>query len=137
MDWTTVRREFKKRWPLLPEPEEDLESKREELEQMTLKDGDLGMKVTYQGQELYSHITFASQTTHLANEIGNTNSFLLPSVRNWLPEAVRNTLKSLGKKPRTWEEFRKAMTSIPLSDLCKEAADIARCDGFYAEVAAL
>jgi len=124
-DWTTVRKEFKKRWPLLPEPEEDLESKREELEQMRLGDRDLGTKVTYQGQELYAHVAFTNQATRLANEIGDTNAFLLPSIRNQLPEAVRNTLKSMGKKPKTWEEFRKAMMTMPLSDLREEAAEIA------------
>ena len=45
MDWDTVQKEFKKRWPLLLEPEEDLESKREELEQMKLRDRDLSTKV--------------------------------------------------------------------------------------------
>jgi len=97
-DWTTVWKEFKKRWPPLPEPEEDLESKREELEQMRLQDGDLGTKVTYQGQELYSHVAFENQATCLANEIGDINSFLLPSIRNKLPEAVKNMLKSTGKR---------------------------------------
>ena len=79
-DWATVQKEFKKRWPPLPEPEEDPEAKREELEQMRLRDEDIGAKVTYQGQELYSHVAFANQTTRLANEIGDTNRFLLPSV---------------------------------------------------------
>jgi len=107
------------------------------LEQMRLRDEDIGTKVTYQGQELYSHVAFANQATHLANEIGNTNGFLLPAVQNHLPEAVKNTLKNAGKKAKTWEEFRKTMTTIPLSDLCEEATDIARCNIFYAEVAAL
>ena len=49
---------------------------------MRLRDEDIRAKVTYQGQELYSHVTFANQATCLANEIGNTNSFLLLSVRN-------------------------------------------------------
>jgi len=136
-DWTRVRKEFKKRWPPLPELEEDLEAKQEELERMRLEDRDLGAKVTYQGQELYSHVTFANQAAHLANEIGDTNAFLLPSVRNHLPEAARNTLKSTGKKPKTWEEFRKAMTMMPLSDLWEEATEIAKCDSFYMEVTEL
>ena len=101
----------------LPEPEEDMESKCEELEQMRLREDSLGTKVTYQGQELYTHIVFTNEATCLANEIGDTNGFLLPTVRNQLPEVVRNTLKSMGKKPRTWDEFRKAMTTIPLADL--------------------
>ena len=46
-------------------------------------------------------------------------------------------LKSLGKKPKTWDEFRKEMITIPLSDLWEEAAEIAKRDSFYAEVAAL
>ena len=130
-DWGAVRKEFKKKWPPLPEPEEDLESKREELEQMRLADRDLGMKVIYQGQELYSHITFAKQATRLANEIGDTNAFLLPSIRNQLPEAVKNTLKSMGKKPKTWEEFRKSLTKMALSDLREEVTGIAKHDNFY------
>src|SRR6266481_9099790 len=104
---------------------------------MRLEDRDLGMKVTYQGQELYSHVTFVNQAAHLANEIGDTNTFLLPSVRNHLPEAVRNTLKSTGKKPKTWEEFRKAMMTMPLSDLREEATEIAKHDSFYTEVTVL
>ena len=136
-DWAAVRRAFKERWLPLPEPEEDLESKREELEQMRLTDRDLGTKVTYQGQELYSHVAFANQATRLANEIGDTNAFLLPSIRNQLPEAIKNMLKSTGKRPKTWEEFRKVMTTIPLSDLREEAAEIAKRDNFYMEVAAL
>ena len=35
-DWVTVQKEFKKWWLSLPEPEEDPEMKREELEQMRL-----------------------------------------------------------------------------------------------------
>ncbi len=136
-DWAAVRKEFKKQWPPLPEPEEDTESKREELEQMRLRDDELSTKVTYQGQELYTHVAFANEAAHLANEIGDTNSFLLQTVRNQLPEAVRNMLKSLGKKPKTWDKFRKAMITIPLSDLREEAAKIAKRDSFYAEVAAL
>src|SRR6266481_8453798 len=100
-DWAAVRKEFKRRWPPLPEPEEDLEAKREELEQMRLTDNNLSTRVTYQGQELYSHVAFANQAACLANEIGNTNGFLLPSVRSQLPEAVKNTLKSMGKKLKT------------------------------------
>ncbi len=117
--------------PPLPEPEEDLESKREELEQMRLADRDLGTKVIYQGQELYSHVAFANQVTRLANEIGDTNAFLLPSIRNQLPEAVKNTLKSMGKKPKTWEEFRKSLTKMALSDLREEVTGIAKHDNFY------
>jgi len=123
--------------PPLLEPKDDLELKQEELEQMRLTDRDLGTKVAYQGQELHSHVAFTNQAAHLANEIGDTNGFLLPAIRSQLPEAVKNMLKSLGKKPKTWEEFRKVMTAIPLSDLREEAADIAKCDGFYVEVAAL
>ena len=83
------------------------------------------------------HVAFANEAAHLANEKGDTNGFLLPTVRNQLPEAVKNTLKSLGKKPKTWDEFRKALAAIPLSDLHKEATEIARWDSFYAKVAAL
>ena len=136
-DWATVQKEFKKRWPPLPEPEDDPEAKREELEQMRLRDEDIRAKVTSQGQELYSHVAFMNQAACLANEIGDTNGFLLPSVRSQLPEAVRNTLKNSGRKAKTGEEFRKAMTTMPLSDLHEEAADIAKRDSFYTEVAAL
>ena len=69
--------------------------KREELEQMRLRDDDFGTKVTYQGQKLYSHVTFANQAACLASEIGDTNGFLLPLVRNQLPEAIRNMLKNI------------------------------------------
>ena len=136
-DWATVRKEFKKRWPPLPEPEEDPEAKREELEQMRLRDEDIGAKVTYQGQDLYSHVAFANQATHLASEISDTNGFLLLPVRSQLPEAIRNMLKNTGKKAKTWEEFRKAMTTMPLSDLHEAAAEIAKRESFYAKVAAL
>ena len=84
---------------------------------MRLREDNLGMKLTYQGQELYPHITFTNEVTRLANEIGDMNSFLPPMVRNQLPEAVRNALKSLGKKLRMWDEFRKVMTTMPLADL--------------------
>jgi len=137
MDWAAVRKEFKARWPPLPEPEDDLGSKREELEQMRLRDRDLGTKVAYKGQELYAHVTFSNQAAHLANKIGDTNSFLLPAIQSQLPEVVKNTLRSLGKKQKTWEELRKVITAIPLSDLWEEATDIANCDSFYTEVAAL
>ena len=83
------------------------------------------------------YVAFVNQATRLANEIGNTNGFLLPSVRSQLPEAVRNTLKNTGRKAKTWEEFRKVMTTMPLSDLCEEAANIAKCNSFYVEVATL
>src|SRR6266481_5851157 len=104
---------------------------------MRLREEELGIKVAYRGQELYSHVAFANEAARLANEIGDINGFLLPTVRNQLPEAVRNTLKGLGKKPKTWEDFRKAMTAIQLSDLREEAAEITKRDGFYAEVAAM
>src|SRR6266481_3413565 len=136
-DWATVRNKFKKRWPPLPEPEEDMESKQEALEQMRLRDDDLGTKVTYQGQELYTHVAFTNEAACMANEIGDTNGFLLQTIRNQLPEAVRKALKSLGKKPTTWDKFRKAMIAIPLMDLHEEATEITRQDSFYAEVAAL
>src|SRR6266481_912397 len=94
-DWAAVRNKFKMRWPPLPEPEEDMESKHEELEQMRLREDSLGTKVTYQGQELYMHITFANEATRLANKIRDTNGFLLLMVRNQLPKVVRNALKSM------------------------------------------
>lgn len=136
-DWATIRKAFKERWPPLPEPKGDTELKWEELEQMRLREDELGTKVTYWGQELYAHVAYTNEVAHLAKEVGNTNSFLLPSIRNQLPEAVKNTLKILGRKPKTWEEFRKAMTTILLSVLCEEAVEIAKREGFYAEVAAL
>ena len=37
MDWSDVRKEFKKRWPPIPEIEEDTDLKREELESMILE----------------------------------------------------------------------------------------------------
>src|SRR6266481_3684091 len=136
-NWTMVRKAFKERWLPLPEPKEDTESKREELEQMRLREEELGIKVAYQGQELYSHIAFANRAACLANKIGDINGFLLPTICNQLPEAIRKMLKGLGKKPKTWEDFRKAMTTIQLSDLQEEAAEITKRDGFYAEVAAM
>src|SRR6266481_5079913 len=136
-NWTMVRKTFKERWPPLPEPEEDTESKQEELEQMRLREEELGIKVAYQGQELYSHIAFTNEAAHLANEIGDINGFLLLTVCNQLPKAIRNTLKGLGKKPKTWEDFRKAMTAIQLLDLQEEAAEITKRDGFYAKIAAM
>src|SRR6266481_1761382 len=42
-----------------------------------------------------------------------------------------------GGRLKTWEEFRKAMVAIPLSDLCEEAAGIAKWDDLYAEIATL
>src|SRR6266481_998492 len=93
---------------------------------MRLREEELGIKVAYRGQELYSHVAFANEAARLANEIGDINGFLLPTVRNQLPEAIRNTLKGLGKKPKTWEDFRKAMTAIQLSDLREEAAEITK-----------
>ena len=65
------------------------------------------------------------------------NRFLLPLVWNQLPEAIRNMLKNTRKKAKTWEEFRKAMTMMPLSDLSEEAAKIAKRDSFYAKITAL
>ena len=115
--WIAVKKAFKERWPLLPELDEDMELKREELEQMRLRDEELGSKVTYQVQELYTHVTFANKVACLANKIGDTNGFLLPSIRKQLPEVVQNTLKSQGTRPRTWDKFRRAIMAIPLSDL--------------------
>ena len=46
-------------------------------------------------------------------------------------------LKNTRRKAKTWEEFRKAMTTMPLSDLHEEVADIAKHDSFYVEVVAL
>jgi hypothetical protein len=132
--WDEVRAEFKKRWPPLPEPEDDMELKREELEQMKLEPDTLGKKILYRGQELYTHVAFAIETTHLAAEIRDTMSFLLPTVRNKLPEALWNVLKSLGKKPKTWDEFRNAVTTVSPTDLREEVAEIATRESIYAEV---
>ena len=74
---------------------------------MRLRDKDIGTKVTYQGQELYSHVAFANQAARLANEIGDTNGFLLLAVRSQLPEAIRNTLKNTGRKAKTWRNSEK------------------------------
>ena len=62
-DWSDVRSEFKKRWPPLPEIEDDADLKREELEAMMLEPHDLGIKVKYRGQEIYSHIAFSMEAT--------------------------------------------------------------------------
>ena len=64
--------------------------------------------------------------TWLASDIGDTSGFLLPALRNKLLEALRNVLKSQGKKPKTWDDFRKAMIAVSLSDLCEEATEIAQ-----------
>src|SRR6266481_2179844 len=54
-DWSDLRKEFKKRWPLIPEIEEDTDLKWEELESMILELCSLGTKVKYRGQEICSH----------------------------------------------------------------------------------
>ena len=79
-DWVEVRKVFKKRWPPLPNIEDDADLKCEELEAMRLESRDLGTKVKYQGQDLYSHIAFAMEATQLANDIGDTLGFLLPTL---------------------------------------------------------
>ena len=104
---------------------------------MRLESRDLGTKVKYQGQDLYSHIAFAMEATRLANDIGDTLGFLLPALRDKLPEALRNVLKSQGKKPKTWDDFRKEIIAVSLSDLHKEAAEIAQREDIYAEVRAM
>ena len=79
-DWTEVRKVFKKRWPPLPDIEDDVDLKREELETMRLETQDLGAKVKYQGQDLHMHIAFAMEATRLASDIGDTSGFLLPAL---------------------------------------------------------
>ena len=116
-DWAEVRKVFKKRWLPLPNIKDSADLKREELEAMRLESHDLGTKVKYQGQDLYSHIAFAMEATSLANNIGDTLGFLLPTLQDKLPEALRNVLKSQGKKPKAWEDFSKAIIAISLSDL--------------------
>ena len=64
------------RWPPLPDIEDDIDLKREELETMRLETQDLGAKVKYQGQDLYLHITFTMEATWLASDIGDTSGFL-------------------------------------------------------------
>src|SRR6266481_8611057 len=102
-NWTTVRKAFKERWPPLPEPEDDTESKREELEQMRLREEELGIKVAYRGQELYSHVAFANEAACLANEIGDINGFLAdcmqstPRSRQKHAERPRQETQNLGR----------------------------------------
>ena len=79
-DWIEVRKVFKKRWPPLPNIEDDIDLKCEELETMRLETQDLGAKVKYRGQDLYSHVTFAMEVTWLASDIGDTAGFLLPTL---------------------------------------------------------
>ena len=76
------------------------------------------------------------EATRLANDIGDTLGFLLPALRDKLPEVLRNMLKSQGKKPKTWDDIRKAMIAVSLSDLCEEVAEIAQWEDIYAEVRA-
>ncbi len=40
-----VKKAFKEQWPLLPELDEEMESKREALEQMRLRDEELGSRL--------------------------------------------------------------------------------------------
>ena len=123
-DWLEVWKEFKKRWPLLPEIGDDKELKWEELEAMKLKPQNLGTKIRYRGQELYSHMAFTIEAAWLANEVGDTAGFLLPALWNKLPEALWNILKSQGNRPRTWDDFRKAMVVVLPTDLWEEVAEI-------------
>ena len=46
-------------------------------------------------------------------------------------------MKSQGKKPKTWDDFHKAMIAVSLSDLHEEAAEIAQQEDIYAEVRAM
>ena len=46
-------------------------------------------------------------------------------------------MKSQGKKPKTWDDFRKVMIAVSLSDLCEEVAEIAQWEDIYAEVRAM
>ena len=46
-------------------------------------------------------------------------------------------MKSQGKKPKTWDDFCKAMIAVSLSDLHEEAAEIAQREDIYAEVRAM
>ena len=136
-DWTEVRKVFRKRWPPLPDIEDDVDLKCEELETMRLETQDLGAKVKYRGQDLYTHVAFAMEATRLASDIGDTSGFLLPALQNKLPEALRNVLKSQGKKLKTWDDFRKAMIAVSLLDLREEATEIAQREDIYAEVRAM
>ena len=79
-DWAEVRKAFKKRWPPLPNIKDNADLKCEELEAMRLESRDLGTKVQYRRQDLYSHIAFAMEATRLANDIGDTLGFLLPTL---------------------------------------------------------
>ena len=106
-DWMEVRKVFKKRWPPLPDIEDDIDLKHEELETMRLETQDLGAKVKYLGQDLYTHVAFAMEATWLASDIRDTSGFLLSALQNKLPEALlkecteesRKKTKDVGRLP--------------------------------------
>ena len=79
-DWAEVRKVFNKRWPPLPNIEDDVDLKCEELKAMRLESCNLGTKVKYWGQDLYLHIAFTMEATWLANDIRDTLGFLLPTL---------------------------------------------------------
>ncbi|KIJ43753.1 hypothetical protein M422DRAFT_47789 [Sphaerobolus stellatus SS14] len=112
---------FEKRWPKMKKSEDEQEAKKYELEELRLREEEIGMKVDYRGRKIPAHCAFAAKALELGNEVGDTNGLLIDGVRRNLPSAIRKLI--INDKYKTWQEFHDGITSIRPGAITEAKAD--------------
>lgn len=113
--WAEIRAEFAKHWVPLPDLDDNVDRKKEELETLTLTPASLGTKVKYCRQEIYAHVAFTEEAFRLGTDIGDDKGFLIVVVRKRLPEVVKELTRR--EKIKTWKQFHESISTISISML--------------------
>ena len=117
--FTTARDAFELCWPVKAITEKTTVEKQTLLDETVLRMSNLGKRVVASigAEEELTHIVWADKVERLANNIPDTNNWLVASTQKKLPKPL---MKFVGLKPMTWKEFADTVRSITLEELMEK-----------------
>jgi len=115
MTWKALEKVFLERFPPIQKAKKsELELERE-LCKLRLMVDELGKKVKYVGEDVWSHVAFAEKALSLARQAKiNTGSNLIWKVRDELPDIICQKVK---ETHTTWDSFCMAIKEVDTSHI--------------------
>ncbi|KAG8897650.1 hypothetical protein FRC00_003980, partial [Tulasnella sp. 408] len=135
--FSEIKKAFLLRWPPPAQVTISMTQRRERVLAKTLPEEQVGEVVEDGGYTKGTHMVWAEEILRLATDAGDATTMALwPSVRNQLPEALREVVED--RTYGTWQEFRDDMYKISADSLRRRRRNIqlqAFTEGLQAQAA--
>ena len=100
--WAALDAAFRIRWPRRTKAQKTPEQKKAELFAQVLDENRMLEKEEIGGSQVYGYLAWAERVEQLSTALGDTQGFLVSVMRDTLPKALRNVIRT---SHTTWTSF--------------------------------